>query len=108
MSLLDPLTTITLRSRPILIGPGALSRLGDFLPSGGHPSASFIVADGRAFGPHSHSVMKAAASAARPPSVLEVEAGENGSLFGVGIHPNIVIASLRAMVSAVNRKVRED
>jgi 2-isopropylmalate synthase len=35
---------------------------------------------------------------------VEVEAGKKGSMFGVGIHPNIVIASLRAMVSAVNRK----
>ena len=35
---------------------------------------------------------------------VEVEGEGGNSLFGVGIHPNIVIASLKAMVSAANRK----
>ena len=35
---------------------------------------------------------------------VEVENDDGGSLFGVGIHPNIVVASLRATVSALNRK----
>ena len=35
---------------------------------------------------------------------VEVENDDGGSLFGVGIHPNIVVASLKATVSALNRK----
>ncbi len=35
---------------------------------------------------------------------VEVEDAGGQSMFGVGIHPNIVIASLRATVSALNRK----
>jgi len=35
---------------------------------------------------------------------VEVEDGDGRSLFGVGIHPNIVVASLKATVSALNRK----
>ena len=33
---------------------------------------------------------------------VEVEDDNGKSLFGVGIHPNIVIASLKATVSALN------
>jgi 2-isopropylmalate synthase len=35
---------------------------------------------------------------------VEIEDENGKSLFGVGIHPNIVIASLKATVSALNRK----
>ena len=35
---------------------------------------------------------------------VEVENTNGQSLFGVGIHPNIVVASLKATVSALNRK----
>jgi 2-isopropylmalate synthase len=35
---------------------------------------------------------------------VEVEDEDGNSLFGVGIHPNIVVASLKATVSALNRK----
>ena len=35
---------------------------------------------------------------------VEVEDTDGRSLFGVGIHPNIVVASLKATVSALNRK----
>lgn len=35
---------------------------------------------------------------------VEVENEDGGSLFGVGMHPNIVVASLKATVSALNRK----
>jgi 2-isopropylmalate synthase len=35
---------------------------------------------------------------------VEVEGADGGTLFGVGIHPNIVVASLKATVSALNRK----
>jgi 2-isopropylmalate synthase len=35
---------------------------------------------------------------------VEVENTDGRSLFGVGIHPNIVVASLKATVSALNRK----
>ena len=37
---------------------------------------------------------------------LEMRAGVNGSVFGVGMHHNIVAASLNAIVSAVNRAIR--
>jgi len=36
---------------------------------------------------------------------VEIDDEAGGSLHGVGMHPNIVIASLRAMVSAVDRKI---
>ena len=39
---------------------------------------------------------------------VEVENGGGQSLFGVGIHPNIVVASLKATVSALNRKESND
>jgi 2-isopropylmalate synthase len=34
---------------------------------------------------------------------LEIASGEGRTIFGVGLHPNIVTASLEAVVSAVNR-----
>jgi 2-isopropylmalate synthase len=39
---------------------------------------------------------------------VEVENGGGQSLFGIGIHPNIVVASLKATVSALNRKESND
>ncbi|MDX1434445.1 MAG: 2-isopropylmalate synthase [Gammaproteobacteria bacterium] len=36
---------------------------------------------------------------------VEVEDDDGGTLFGVGMHPNITVASLQATVSAVNRRV---
>jgi len=38
---------------------------------------------------------------------VEVEGDDGRSIFGVGIHPNIVVASLKATVSALNRKESE-
>ena len=38
---------------------------------------------------------------------VEVEGNDGRSMFGVGIHPNIVVASLKATVSALNRKESE-
>ena len=35
---------------------------------------------------------------------VEVEGADGRPLFGVGIHPNIVVASLKATISALNRK----
>ncbi len=35
---------------------------------------------------------------------VEIEGTDGRTLFGVGIHPNIVVASLKATVSALNRK----
>jgi 2-isopropylmalate synthase len=39
---------------------------------------------------------------------VEVKTGAARSVFGVGMHPNIVAASLHAIVSAVNRTVSQD
>jgi 2-isopropylmalate synthase len=35
---------------------------------------------------------------------VEIEGTDGRTLFGVGTHPNIVVASLKATVSALNRK----
>jgi 2-isopropylmalate synthase len=37
---------------------------------------------------------------------VEVETGDGATLFGVGRHPSIVVASLRAVLSAANRVLR--
>jgi 2-isopropylmalate synthase len=39
---------------------------------------------------------------------VEVKVGDGKVRWGVGIHPNIVSASLRAVVSAVNRELGPD
>lgn len=41
---------------------------------------------------------------AKAVAYVEVEAADGRSIFGVGIHSNIVVASLKATVSALNRK----
>jgi 2-isopropylmalate synthase len=38
---------------------------------------------------------------------VELSVPGGGSLFGVGRHPNIVTASLLAVLSAVNRAIRQ-
>ena len=38
---------------------------------------------------------------------VEVEDDAGGTIFGVGMHPNITVASLQATVSAVNRKMAQ-
>jgi len=39
---------------------------------------------------------------------LEIASGQGRTLFGVGLHPNLVTASLHAVVSAANRLLRLD
>jgi 2-isopropylmalate synthase len=41
---------------------------------------------------------------AKAVAYVEVDAGDGRSIFGVGVHANIVVASLKATVSALNRK----
>ena len=39
---------------------------------------------------------------------VELEAGAGQTVFGVGMHPNIISASLNAIMSAVNRSVKQN
>jgi 2-isopropylmalate synthase len=53
---------------------------------------------------HEHAIDVGADAAAV--AYVEVRLDAGNSLFGVGIHENIVTASLRAVISAVNRVAR--
>jgi 2-isopropylmalate synthase len=64
----------------------------------GHCGVSLRVSDYR-----EHAVGSGAD--ARAVAYVEVETAEGRTLFGVGLHPNIVEASLEAVVSAVNRSL---
>jgi 2-isopropylmalate synthase len=48
----------------------------------------------------------AAGADAQAAAYMEIETAHGGSLFGVGVDSNIVVASLKAVVSAVNRAVK--
>ena len=55
---------------------------------------------------HEHAVGKGADATAV--AYVEVSTPDGGTLFGVGRDPNIVAASLRAIVSAANRVAKAD
>jgi 2-isopropylmalate synthase len=78
--------------------------------SGNGPIDAFVAALGgrgmpaRVLDYHEHALGSGAD--ARAAAYLEVEVGDV-VMWGVGIDPNIVTASLRAVVSAVNRAMRD-
>jgi 2-isopropylmalate synthase len=53
---------------------------------------------------HEHAV--GAGADATAVAYVEIQLGDGVTLFGVGMHENIVTASLRAVISAVNRMMR--
>ncbi len=55
---------------------------------------------------HEHAIGSGADASAV--AYVEIQLGTTESLFGVGSHVNIVAASLRAVLSAVNRAVQRD
>jgi 2-isopropylmalate synthase len=76
---------------------------------GNGPIAAFVDAlkndcgfDLRVLDYHEHAIGRGEDATAV--AYVEVEDDDGKSLFGVGIHPNIVVASLKATVSALNRK----
>ena len=80
---------------------------------GNGPIAAFVEAlkadtgiDVRVHGYHEHATGHGADATAVAYVEMEVDGGE--SLFGVGIHPNITVASLRALVCGVNRHLARD
>ncbi|MDJ0948071.1 MAG: 2-isopropylmalate synthase [Alphaproteobacteria bacterium] len=79
-------------------GNGPIDAFCDALSS--HIGIRFRVADY-----HEHAIGLGAD--ARAVAFVEVVDGDETAVFGVGIHPNIVTASLRAVVSAVNRGVSQ-
>jgi 2-isopropylmalate synthase len=54
---------------------------------------------------HEHAI--GAGADARAVAYVEIQVADKPTLFGVGIHENIVTASLRAVVSALNRAVAQ-
>ncbi|NJN45504.1 MAG: 2-isopropylmalate synthase [Candidatus Competibacteraceae bacterium] len=79
--------------------------------SGNGPIDAFVNAMNAHFGIavrlvdyHEHAV--GAGADATAVAYVEIQVDEDTTLFGVGMHENIVIASLRAVISAVNRMTR--
>ena len=77
--------------------------------AGNGPIAAFVDATRRDAGIkvavldyHEHAIGEGADAAAA--AYVEVRVGDGRPRWGVGIHPNIVTASLRAVVSAINRE----